>query len=290
MAVSTAEHVSAPSHVSDVVDVVDVAHETFEDTASTASDLTNELEHHTIDTDSTVETTPSSSAQAILDRLARLEQSQNQMMNQLKSEHELEMAQLRQKLHHAQSKRQEAEQKVVAQPLIMAINMTEVEAAVQAASLAEQESASALEEARKVAEDARLAAGGIPQSIREATREGDVGYGADGEYIIKKVTVNLDDVERAISISPLISVCRAFGRPDAKYGNEVYCAVVPKKNVRVSERMLLIHAQKYLATAMVPKRFFFLQELPSGITRKALAEAQMQGDSTKLSGLAAIEQ
>ncbi|KAI0560513.1 AMP-binding enzyme [Gracilaria domingensis] len=258
----------------------------------TASDLTDDLAPHTIETDSTVDTTttPNTSAQAILDRLARLEQSQHQMMNQLKSDHEQQMEQLREKLQHAQSRRKHAEQNVLAQPLVMAVNMTEVEAAVQAASLAEQESATALEEARKVAEDARLATGGIPQAAREATKEGDVGYGADSEYIIKKVTVNLDEVERAISISPLISVCRAFGRPDSKYGNEVYCAVVPKKNVRVSERMLLIHAQKYLATAMVPKRFFFLQDLPSGITRKALAEAQMQGDNTKLPGLPAIEQ
>lgn len=150
--------------------------------------------------------------------------------------------------------------------------MTEVEAAVLAASFAEQESAAALEEARRVAEDARLAAGGIRQAIRDATPDGDVGYGADSEYIVKRISVNLDVVERAINNSPLVNVCRAFGRPDSKYGNEVYCAVVPKPNVRVSEPMLVMHAQKYLATAMVPKRFFFLENLPSGITRKALAE------------------
>ncbi|PXF43908.1 Oxalate--CoA ligase [Gracilariopsis chorda] len=255
-----------------------------------SSDFTSELDDKTIETDTTPESTPSTSAQAILDRLSRLEHSQQQMMRKLKSDHDSQMAVLRDKLEQAQSKRKYAEETALAQPLLMAVNMTEVEAAVQAASLAEQESASALEEARKVAEEARLASGGIPQSAREATKEGDVGYGADSEYIIKKVTVNLDEVERAISISSLISLCRAFGRPDPKYGNEVYCAVVPKKKVRVSERMLLIHAQKYLPTAMVPKRFFFLQDLPSGITRKALAEAQAHGDMNKLVGLPAVEQ
>lgn len=237
-------------------------------------------------------TEQNSNAQGILDRLNRLEQSQYDMMEKLQTEHEQEMLQLRSKLDSAQQRRREAEfhgTDTVAQPLVVEVNMTEVEAAVQAASYAEQESALALEEARKVAEDARLAAGGIPQSVRNATKEGDVGYGADSEFIVKKVSVNLDEVERVVNNSPLINVCRAFGRPDAKYGNEVYCAVVPKKNKRVSERMIYIHAQKYLPTAMIPKRFYFLEDLPSGITRKALADTQMAGESVKKPAIPALE-
>lgn len=211
-------------------------------------------------------------------------------MDKLKSDHERQMSTLRAKLAEAESRRREVENQAreSSSALLMEVNMTEIEAAVQAASFAEQESALALEEARKVAEEARLASGGIPQSVIEATKDGDVGYGADNEYIIKKVSVNLDDVERAISLSPLVSLCRAFGRPDAKYGNEVYCAVVPRRNVRISEPMLLIHAQKHLPTAMVPKRFFLLDDMPPGITRKALADTQI-AEPSKKAPLAAIE-
>lgn len=217
-------------------------------------------------------------ARDILARLEKLESSQHHLMDRLKDEHQNQMAALRAKLELANQRRTDlqvtAEQNGP-EPLLMSVNMTEVEQAVQAASNAERESALARDEARKVAEDARLAAGGIPQSMREAARDGEVGFGPDSEYIVKKVSVNLDEVERAINTSAYVSVCRAFGRPDAKYGNEVYCAVVPKKNVRVSEPMLQIHAQKYLPTPMVPRRFFFLEDLPSGITRKALADTHI---------------
>lgn len=223
-------------------------------------------------------------AQAILDRLCTIEKSQTDMMDRLRTAHDRQMADLRNQLDHAQQQVEcDHQQLIEPEPLLVQVNMTAVEAAVHAASFAEQESAEALAEAKKVAEEARLAAGGIPQSVRDATKEGDVGYGADSEFIVKKVSVNLDDVERAINNSAYVSVCRAFGLPDSKYGNEVYCAVVPKKNVKVSEPMLFIHAQKYLPTAMVPKRFYFLPDLPSGITRKALADTQMSGDLGKKS-------
>lgn len=222
-------------------------------------------------------------AQDILDRLMRLEQSQHDLMKRLELSHEQKMTQLREQLEDAQERCATASQNqlVETQPVLMQVDMTEVEAAVQAASFAEQESAQALEEARKVAEQARSVAGGIPQSVRDATKDGDFGYGADSEYIVKKVSVNLDEVERVINNSPYVSVCRAFGLPDSKYGNEVYCAVVPKRSTKVSEPMLFIHAQKYLPTAMVPKRFYFVQELPAGITRKALADTHMAGDLDK---------
>lgn len=231
-------------------------------------------------------------ALGILSRLQRLEESQHSMMDGLRNAHKDEMAALRAQLEAANERRRDAEAAVddaAVAPVLMEVNMKEIDAAVQAASYASQESAAALEEAREVAENARLAAGGIPQSVLAATKEGSVGYGADNEYIVKRVNVNLDDVERIINSSPLVNVCRAFGRPDSKYGNEVYCAVVPKRNVRVSEPMLATHALKYLPTAMVPKRFFFLEDLPSGITRKALADTHTAGDLGKRAPQAAIE-
>lgn len=224
-------------------------------------------------------------AQAILDRLARLEQSQQDLMARLQSSHDAQMATLRGQLQDAQQRcvaANDAQQLIAVEPVLMQVDMREVEAAVQAASFAEQESAQALEEARQVAEQARAASGvTIPSSLRDhalQTRADDVLYDADHEYILKKVCVNLDEVERVINACTYVHVCRAFGLPDPKYGNEVFCAVVPKKHVKVSEPMLFIHAQKYLPTAMVPKRFYFVPELPLGITRKALADTHMAGE------------
>lgn len=224
-------------------------------------------------------------AQAILDRLARLEQSQQDLMARLQTSHESQMASLRGQLQQAQQRcvaANDAQQLIAVEPVLMQVDMTEVEAAVQAASYAEQESAQALEEARQVAEQARIASGvTIPSSVRDhalQSRADDAMYDADHEYILKKVCVNLDEVERVINASTYVHVCRAFGLPDPKYGNEVFCAVVPKKHVKVSEPMLFIHAQKYLPTAMVPKRFYFVPELPLGITRKALADTHMAGE------------
>lgn len=222
---------------------------------------------------------PSGKAQHILDRLSRLEQSQHDLMQRLQSDHDMHMMELRERLEKAKQKCADAEQTdalIPAEPLFMQVNMSEVEAAVRAANFAEQESAQALEEARKVAEDARRAAGGMTvPAICDAPRDGHIAH--DNEYIVKKVSVNLDDVERAINSSPYVNVCRAFGLPDPRYGNEVYCAVVPKKGVKVSEPMLSIHAQKLLPTAQVPKRFYFISDLPAGVTRQALADAQMAG-------------
>lgn len=221
----------------------------------------------------------SGKAQDILDRLSRLEQSQHDLMQRLQSDHNSHMTELRERLERARQKCADAEQSdalVPTEPLFMQVNMSEVEAAVRAANFAEQESTQALEEARKVAEEARRAAGGISvPAICDAPADPDVAQ--DSEYIVKKVSVNLDDVERVINSSSYVSVCRAFGLPDPRYGNEVYCAVVPKKGVKVSEPMLSIHAQKLLPTAQVPKRFFFVAELPAGVTRQALADAQMNG-------------
>lgn len=226
----------------------------------------------------------STKASGILARLAELESSQNSMMRDMQMSHEVERAELRKRLEEANARRRSVEVGDTprdAQPVLMELNMTEIDAAVRAATLAEEESATALREAKAVAENARLASGLPSKAVVSAENghagQGDsVGFGADSEYIVKQVSINLDDVERVINQSPLVEVCRAFGRPDAKYGNEVYCCVVPKRNVRVSEPMLMLYAQKYLSTALCPKRFFFLDSLPSNVTRKYLADYKME--------------
>lgn len=215
-------------------------------------------------------------AKGILDRLAKLETQQEEMMAGIRRSHEAEMAELRERLERAnQSRRASVAADPVPQPVLMSVDMSEIDAAVHAAHCAAERSDRDVQELLKSALDAR--AGNGPRAIGPppgvATGEGD--------YLVKRVSVNLDDVERIINESELVDVCRAFGRPDTKYGNEVYCAVVPKGNVRVSEPMMVTHAQQHLPAAMVPKRFFFLEHLPSGITRKALADTHEMRELSK---------
>lgn len=228
----------------------------------------------------------------ILARLADLEASQSAMLSDMTKRHESERDELRARLAAAKERRRSAEVSGgggtgdvnLPAPVLMELDMREIDAAVAAASTAEMESKTAMQEAVDAAERAKGGGGqlvvagadGVPGvGGTGSASDADVGFGADSEFIVKQVNVNLDDVERVINGSPLVEVCRAFGRPDKKFGNEVYCCVVPKRNVRVSEPMLLLYAQKYLSSALCPKRFFFLESLPTGITRKQLAGTRM---------------
>lgn len=228
--------------------------------------------------------------QGILSRLAKLEEQQEQMMAGIRQTHAEEMDELRHRLGELTRARREAADRLAAEramptPVLMEVNMDEIEAAVQAAAQAAQESDTAVAEVRKISADARIAASRDAPLMLPAPGVA----GADGDFLVKRVNVNLDQVERAINMSDLVQICRAFGRPDSKYGNEVYCAVVPKKNIRVNEPMMMTHAQQYLPTAMVPKRFFFLEDLPNTVTRKALADTKQMSDMSGLNGVQMIE-
>lgn len=221
-------------------------------------------------------------AKGILDRLSKLESQQETMMADIRRSHQEEMEELRKRLQRAnESKRAVVSAEPAPQPVLMSVDMAEIDAAVHAAHCAAERSDRDVQELLKAALDVRKDGGKL-------AIEAPPGVGGDGEYLVKRVSVNLDDVERVINESELVEVCRAFGRPDNKYGNEVYCAVVPKRNVRVSEPMMMTHAQQYLPTAMVPKRFFFLERLPSGVTRKALADTHEMRELSK-QDLRAIE-
>jgi AMP-binding enzyme C-terminal domain len=219
-----------------------------------------------------------SKANGILARLTELESSQKTLMTSLAASHDAEREALRARIAAANARRDSlthssANMAIMPAPVLMEFNMSEVDAAVQAAARAEHESSDALQDALSVAAAAK--AGRDPNApLALPAPEETVGYGDDGEFIVKQVNVNLDDVERVMNNSPLVEVCRAFGRPDSKYGNEVYCCVVPKRNVRVSEQMLLLYAAKYLSSSLAPKRIYFSETL-SDVTRQSLAEGDL---------------
>ncbi len=61
-------------------------------------------------------------------------------------------------------------------------------------------------------------------------------------------------------------------RPDKRYGNEVFCCVLPRKGARVSEPWLKLHAQSVLPASFVPKKFYYRDDLRSDVARAELAE------------------
>jgi len=85
----------------------------------------------------------------------------------------------------------------------------------------------------------------------------------------KKLVFNLNDVDRSIESHPSIAKAMAFAKEDDRLGNEIFCAVVPKRGARASDAWLKLHAQTMLPSMMVPKKFFIVERLPT--TRKEIA-------------------
>jgi len=115
-----------------------------------------------------------------------------------------------------------------------------------------------------------------PPALRAITPAGWEGSD-EGDVLVKTVTVALDDVERAMRLSPLVGKARAFGCPDVKYGYEVYCVVAVAPGVAaasVNESALMMHAQRRLPNAMVPRRIFVIDGnwKEEDLSRAALAE------------------
>lgn len=187
-------------------------------------------------------------------------------------------------------------------PVLMQLNMEGIEAATAAAARAAERSrvlrlqAEALASAsvaqaaaitsapaatlpRSLIADASAAtppALPAPPAVRAITPAGWEGND-EGDVLVKTVTVALDDVERAMRLSPLVGKARAFGCPDVKYGYEVYCVVAVAPGVSaasVSESALMMHAQRRLPNAMVPRRIFVVEGgwKEEEVSRATLAE------------------
>lgn len=104
----------------------------------------------------------------------------------------------------------------------------------------------------------------------------------DPNNVTKVVAVSLNDVEAAVAGHPAVARARAFGRPDPRFGSEIYCAVVVKPGGRLSEPWLLLHVQSLLPAAAVPRRFYVVDEQTIGADRATLAA------DTKLRPLAGV--
>lgn len=67
---------------------------------------------------------------------------------------------------------------------------------------------------------------------------------------------------------PAVAEAVAFGGPDEKYGETVYCAVTVKPGAKTTEEELLQFCKDHVASFKVPKRLFLAETLPKTATGK----------------------
>ncbi|KAG4991558.1 hypothetical protein JHK82_025073 [Glycine max] len=110
---------------------------------------------------------------------------------------------------------------------------------------------------------------------------GDVGYLDSDGYLhlvgrIKELInrggekISPIEVDAVLLSHPDIAQAVAFGVPDPKYGEEIYCAVIPREGSDIDDAELLRYCKKNLASFKVPKKVFITDSLPKTATGKIL--------------------
>ncbi|KAH0449034.1 hypothetical protein IEQ34_022834 [Dendrobium chrysotoxum] len=108
---------------------------------------------------------------------------------------------------------------------------------------------------------------------------GDVGFVDDDGYLhlvgrIKELInrggekISPIEVDVVLLSHPAVAEAVAFGVPDDKYGEEINCAITPKKGAKIDVEDVKKHCKKNLAAFKVPKRIFFTDSLPKTATGK----------------------
>ncbi|XP_027358565.1 oxalate--CoA ligase-like [Abrus precatorius] len=110
---------------------------------------------------------------------------------------------------------------------------------------------------------------------------GDIGYFDSEGYLhlvgrIKELInrggekISPIEVDGVLLSHPDIAQAVAFGVPDEKYGEEIYCAVIPREGSNIDEVEVLRYSKKNLASFKVPKKVFVTDSLPKTATGKIL--------------------
>lgn len=198
----------------------------------------------------------------ILERLAEIEKNQHRLEHDFEKAHRTEMERLRELFDKLLEKDLAGDKSVVN------VNMDAINSAVTAAAASAQSSS---RDTAMAAQAAREAAEAAASASRLAESQRDVVEVVDPGSVQKTVLVSLEEIEEAMLKHPAVATARAFGRPDERYGTEVFCAINPLKGARVSEPWLKLHAQSVLPAAFVPKKFFYKGDLTGVEDRAALA-------------------
>jgi oxalate---CoA ligase len=84
------------------------------------------------------------------------------------------------------------------------------------------------------------------------------------------------EVDSVLLEHPKLAEAICFAVPDAKYGEEVHAAIVPKEGTTVTETEIEEFAKSRLSVFKVPKRIYIADKLPRTATgklqRKHIAE------------------
>ncbi|KAK7270856.1 hypothetical protein RJT34_26338 [Clitoria ternatea] len=110
---------------------------------------------------------------------------------------------------------------------------------------------------------------------------GDIGYFDSEGYLhlvgrIKELInrggekISPIEVDAVLLSHPDIAQAVAFGVADEKYGEEIYCAVIPREESNIDEAEVLRYSKKNLASFKVPKKVFITDSLPKTATGKIL--------------------
>ncbi|TKY45194.1 Oxalate--CoA ligase [Spatholobus suberectus] len=110
---------------------------------------------------------------------------------------------------------------------------------------------------------------------------GDIGYFDSDGYLhlvgrIKELInrggekISPIEVDAVLLSHPDIAQAVAFGVTDLKYGEEIYCAVIPREGSNIDEAEVLRYSKKNLASFKVPKKVFITDSLPKTATGKIL--------------------
>jgi len=125
-----------------------------------------------------------------------------------------------------------------------------------------------------------------PDKTEEALRggwlhTGDIGYMDEEGYLYlvdrkhdKIITGGLNvyprEVEEVLSTHPAVAQVTAFGVSDPYWGEVITAAVVPRKEVKVTEEELMQFCKERLASYKRPKKIYFMEDLPKNLYGKVL--------------------
>lgn len=70
------------------------------------------------------------------------------------------------------------------------------------------------------------------------------------------------EIEQVLAQHPAVAECAAFALPDARWGEIVAVAVVPREGAAAQEDELAAHVAGRLARFKLPRRWFFVEQLP----------------------------
>lgn len=225
-------------------------------------------------------------ANAILARLEAVEENHRKLQEDVEGRNAAELEDMKRRVAEAEAEAERAATGGLGENgQVVDVRMEELEAAVMAAAASAESSASNTREAVKAAKEVADAAYGTNQSqpVEVKASTGDQGA------LTKTVRVPLDDVEAAMRNHPAVELAKAFGRKDRRFGAEVFCAIVPKRGARVSETWLKLFAQSALPAPMVPKKFYYIEKLPEGISRRELSESPLLQDLSSFSGFSEVK-